>query len=1021
MENKSEFWLGLEHYEGDPEFNKLAENEFLTSPLKSEDGQDGLARREFLKLMGASLTMASVSCTRPVQRIIPYAQAPKEITPGEAAYYASTWVDGSEGYGVLVKTLEGRPIKVEGNPLHPMNKGKLPVRAHAEVLHLYDPDRLRAPKRNLSNKERTNYESIDTTFDAADAKIVAQLAKGGVAVLTPSLPSPSLRAILSDFFKVYPGAHTEWDSFSAEDVREAQKRSYGHEVLPRYRFDKAQMIVSVDADFLGTYLSPVEAMVHWAKTREPGSKMARLVVFEGLLSLTGMNADDRIRIKPSQQLDVVMGLLHAVGQVSGHSVAAAAAFADVPARLGIDAKLFTQTAQELWKNRGQSLVIAGGLTAQTEQSVQLQLAVNLLNSLLENDGKTIDYENSPYQTYSGSYASLQNLMSEMKAGKVNTLIIHGVNPMYTLPNAAEFLEATRKVEVVIYTGNTEDETARLSQYILPAGSSFETWGDWELQKGLFSIQQPTLRPLYATRSLGESLHAWTTASPKVPATVKSAETWFDYVKAVWKTEIHAKAKGAPAFEEFWNQVLQNGVVDTVASKRDSYSSVRTASAALGPFKATASAGNYELVIYPTIHMGDGRMANVPWLQELPDPVTKIVWDNYVSVSPATAQKQKLSEGDIVTLKVGSKSVDVPAHIQPGLHDGVIGLSVGYGRVGAGKVAKGIGTNAFALASATANGAVVFAGLESSFVKTGESYKLACPQGHHQLEGRPIVGYTTNENYQKNPHSGVENPHVFSIWPEHKYNKHKWAMSVDLNVCTGCSACVIACQSENNVPVVGKTYVMQGREMHWIRIDRYYVGTPENPDTVMQPMMCQHCENAPCETVCPVLATVHNEEGLNDMVYNRCVGTRYCSNNCPYKVRRFNWFNYSKLEGMRREPLNMALNPDVTVRSRGVMEKCTMCVSRIRKGTTIAKVAGVDLKDGDIKTACEQTCPTSAIVFGDLNDPESRVAKLFTKSERIYGVLAELNTKPRVRYHSKIRNADRVIVERPELPSEGKSI
>jgi MoCo/4Fe-4S cofactor protein with predicted Tat translocation signal len=1007
----SPFWTDLDQYNQDPEFMAKAESEFMSSPLKEGDAEDGVARRDFLKLMGASIAMATAGCVRPVQHIIPYAQAPKEVTPGEINLYASTWFDGSQGYGLLVRTLEGRPIKLEGNPEHPMNKGALPARAHAEVLSLYDPDRLRGPRRNLQNKARTNFEVVDAKWEEIDTAVLAQLAKGKVAILSASLPSPSSQALIADFFKAFSGQHVSYDVLSKSDVREAARRCYGKDSLPRYRFEKAKMVVSIDGDFLGTYVSPVEFTKAFTKARRPGADMARLVSFESLLSLTGMNADDRFRIRPSEQLDVVLGLIYEVGQLSGHSLPGKdflKSYSSVSQKLGLDEKIWKQIASELWRNRGQGIVIAGGLPTQTEEGVELQIAVNTLNSILENDGKTIDYDNSPYASYSGSTADLHRLITDMSSGKVSTLIIHGFNPVYTLPRSSGFREAASKVPMILYTGNTTDETSRIAHYIIPGGSSLENWGDFELQRGLFSIQQPTIRPMYQTRSFEESLHAWASKAGSVPARVKAAVSWFDYVRANWKSEVFPHASGGKSFDDFWVSVLQDGVVDTAAGKRDSNSGSRNvAGDALKARSKVARMDGYELVIYEKVHMGDGRFANVAWMQELPDPVTKIVWDNYLSISPAAAKKEGLKEGQIVQLKVLESTIEVPVHIQPGQHDSTLGLAVGYGQMGTGKIASGLGHNAYALAAYN-NGRTVFSGLAASIQKTAEKYDLVSTQSHHQLHGRHIVAETRKAEFLKDPSSGIEKSKVFSIWPEHKYTQHKWAMSIDMSSCTGCSACVIACQSENNVPVVGKRYVMEGREMHWIRIDRYYRGEPENPDVVFQPMLCQHCENAPCETVCPVLATVHNDEGLNDMIYNRCVGTRYCSNNCPYKVRRFNWFNYSKREGFRRDPLFMALNPDVTVRSRGVMEKCSFCVQRIRKGTNEARDLKQKLRDGAIKTACEETCPADAITFGDLNDPESRVAKLFA-NERGYGVLEDLNTRPRIRYLSRVRNTDRPLL------------
>jgi molybdopterin-containing oxidoreductase family iron-sulfur binding subunit len=664
-------------------------------------------------------------------------------------------------------------------------------------------------------------------------------------------------------------------------------------------------------------------------------------------------------------------------------------------------ELFTKIAQQLWANKGASLVIAGGLQTQTETGVELQMAVNVLNSLLGSSGATIEH-GAEMETRQGSSADLASLIADMAAGKVKSLVIHGFNPGYVLPADSGFKEALAKVELVVYTGNHNDETGKLANYVLPAGSTLEAWGDYELKSGVVSIQQPTIRPLHDSRSFEESLLAWAKAG-KASGRAASAKDWYEYVVATWKSDIFPRASEGrgKSFETFWNTVLQQGVVTTGAG-----GGARSLSGSLS-LPARKAREGYELVLYPTVQLADGRYANVAWMQELPDPVTKIVWDNHLSIAPKTAEKEGLKEGDVVEVKVGDKKIKAPIHIQPGQHEQVLAIAVGYGRTAAGKVARGVGIDATPLASFN-GGRPIYSGLAATMTKTGERYTLVSTQVHHVLdastEKRQLAVETTNEAFQKDAGSGIHRHQVFSIWPSHQYTKHRWAMSVDLNVCTGCSACVVACQSENNIPVVGKKYVMEGREMHWIRIDRYYKGGADQPEAAFQPMLCQHCETAPCETVCPVLATVHNDEGLNDMIYNRCVGTRYCSNNCPYKVRRFNWFNYSK----REAPMHMALNPDVTVRTRGVMEKCSFCVHRIRHATKTGSEAreGGKLKDGSLKTACQETCPTNAIVFGDLNDKESAVAKLF-EQKRTYALLEDLNTQPRVRYMSRVRNADRV--------------
>lgn len=1016
---KREYWMSLEHFNGDAAFAEKAETEFQSSPLREGDAEDGFARREFLKLMGASVALATTACIRrPVQKIIPYAQAPKEITPGVPNFYASTWYDGIEGYGTLVKTFEGRPIKIEGNPSHPMNLGGLTARPHAEVLSLYDPDRLAGPVRNLPNKTRTNKETISTKWEEADAAVLTELEKGDVAILSSTLPSPSTRAMIADFTKSFGSVRwVQYDTLAADDILEASRLSYGKAVVPRYRFDKAKIIVSIGADFLGTHLSPAEFMKQWARVRKPGANMARLVMFESMMSITGMNADDRIRIKPSEYLSVVY-LLIAKLQKKGMSIpASAAAIAKLgeeqASKLNAKESMIDALATELWENKGRGLVVAGGLTTQTADALQLQIAVNFLNSALGNDGVTVDHDAAAFETRKGSAKELSALISDLSAGKVKTLIVHNLNPAYALPEDAEFAASLSKVPFVIYTGNRNDETGKYANLVLPSGSTLESWGDYELQSGLFSIQQPTIRPLHDSRSFEESLFAWSQKSKSPAARVKSAKDWYEYVVQTWKSEIYPRsidAKGK-SFDEFWMTVLQKGIAET-HDRRDRTSAPRSFNAAALGAVNKKSSSEFELVIYSTAHIADGRYANVAWLQELPDPVTKVVWDNFASVSIATARRTGLKDGDMIDLQAGAKTLTVPVHVQPGMADDVFALAIGYGRSNPGKVAKEIGADAYKLASFN-SGAPIYAGIAVKFTKAAGHYKLASTQTHHiigdDIKERQIVVETTNEAFQKKPSSGIHNHKVFSIWPSHQYNKHKWAMSIDLNVCTGCSACVMACQSENNIPVVGKKYVMQGREMHWIRIDRYYKGQPENPDVALMPLTCQQCETAPCETVCPVAATTHSEEGLNDMAYNRCVGTRYCSNNCPYKVRRFNWFNYSK----REEPLHMALNPDVTVRVRGVMEKCTFCVHRIRAsvGSAKANKEPGQLVDGSLQTACQQTCPTNAITFGDLNDKASAVAKLFGEA-RSYALLEDLNTQPRVRYMSRIRNADR-----PELAHE----
>lgn len=1008
------YWLSLEQWGGDPEFQEKAEREFITSPLKSEDGEDGVARREFLKLMGASLALSTAGCLRrPVQKIVPYAKQPEEITLGKANYYTSSWSDGLEVFPLLVKSLEGRPIKVEGLAEHPLSKGGLSARAQAHLLMAYDPDRAQAPLRLIQREGRTNFESIGTTWEKLDEVVAAQLKKGQVALLTGVLNSPSTRQLVADFAGAFGAQHVVWDPLAGEDVVKGQELSYGQGVLPQFRFDKAKVIVSLDADFLGSWLTPTVFAAQFAEGRRQVEGMNRLVSFDSVYTLTSANSDERYSIKPSEQLAVVYGLLFEVLKSQAFSGSRFANDEKLKSALatyqgsGLASRLgeaIKKVASDLVAHRGAGLVVAGGLQTATADALSLQVAVNLLNSVLENDGKTILYAQAQRGAKS-SRADLEKLLGQMKAGEIKTLIVHGTNPAYYL--GEKFTQALAQVEMVLSTSDRLDETSRLANYLVPDNHPLESWSDQEMYDGLVSIQQPTIRPIHDTRSFQFSLINWAYLAERGPARLTEPESFYDYLREYWKAAYFAKS-GEASFDVFWSSVLEKGFVGKALSDQAGGLNVRTPSvqALYGAVINESAAAAYELALYATSHQSKGDMANVSWLQELPDPVTKVVWDNFVMVSPSLASQLKLKMGQVLKLKLASgQSLSAPVLVQPGLHSQVLAISVGYGRAFAGKLGSGVGVNAYPLMGLSKDQLQLASGLAVEIEVTGEMQSLACTQDHHSMEGRPIVNETTLGAWQKNKESGIHRHKVFSIWPHHKYDGHKWAMAIDLNTCTGCSACVVACQSENNIPVVGKKYVLQGREMHWIRIDRYYGGDPANPDAVFQPMMCQHCDNAPCETVCPVLATVHSSEGLNEMVYNRCVGTRYCSNNCPYKVRRFNWFNYAKLI---EKPMHLALNPEVGVRVRGVMEKCSFCVQRIKAAKDVAKSEARGLKGDEVKTACQQSCPTQAIVFGDVNDPESRVAKIFKSEPRAYTLLEEFNAAPAVRYLTKVRNTDRVL-------------
>lgn len=1006
IQRDTTYWRSFEELNDTPEFQQALTTEFMSSPLRegNEEGseKDGVARREFLKLMGASvaLTTAAGCIRRPVQKIVPYNKQPEEVTLAIPNYYTSTYFDGHEGFGLLVKSREGRPIHIEGNPEFPLNGSAVSVRAQSSLLGLYDPERLQKPYRNLINEKRTNKDTVGTSWEELDKKIVESLTKGGVAVLTGNISSPATKAVVGDFCSGFKADHYTWESLAQDEVAQGQKASYGQAVVPSYRYDLAKVIVSVDADFLGGWGAATQANRLFAQGRKNPAQMSRLISFHSVYSLTAANADIGYKIKPSEQLDVVMALIAEIYPDNS----AAQSFKGAYEKMGISAQGFKKVAQDLKANAGKSLVVTGGLQTRTADSQALQIAVNYLNNLLGNEGKTVQAQ-AGNQNLTASYDSMIDLIAKMNSGAVKTLIIYRSNPAYSLAKSFGFIEALAKVPTVVYIGDKMDETASVSHFVATDNHALETWNDAEFAEGVYAIHQPLIRTMYDTRSFQLSLMTWGFMAKVGPSRLQDYETYFDYLRAFWKSDMMAKVGKGQDFNEFWNHLLQKGYIGEVKS-----GSARGFNAgALGQIKKKTTAADLELALYATSHVGDGTLGNIAWIHELPDPVTKIVWDNYASVSIKTAEKLGCKQGQLIDVKVGDVVVNLPLHIQPGMRDGVVAVAVGYGRTRAGKVGNGIGRNAFAFAQANKDG-VVFSGQAVEIKKNGGKYDLVTTQGHDSMEGRQIVVTATNKDFEKAKDANIHRHHTWSIWSGHQYNGHKWGMAVDLNTCTGCSNCMVACRSENNIHVVGKKYILQGREMDWIRIDRYYTGDVENAQAVFQPVMCQHCDNAPCEVVCPATATVHSSEGLNEMVYNRCIGTRYCSNNCPYKVRRFNWFNYAKLI---EKPMTMALNPEVTVRARGVMEKCTFCVQRIKVAKNKAKTDGRALKDGDIKVACEAACPTQAITFGDLNDENSRVAKIFKGEERSYALLEEWYAQPSVRYMSKIRNNDEVTAKKEE--------
>ncbi len=1018
-------WIGVEElsesYWKDSGVQEKRAQEFFEKPvetLANIEKSEGfaIARRDFLTIMGASMALGTVACVRrPVHKIIPYVVKPEEITPGVANFYATT--NPHTGTGMLVRVREGRPVKLEGNELHPLSKGKLMAAEQAELLGLYDPERLKGPV----SRVRGAGSAAKLDWSKFDASVVERLktvaaAGGAVRVLASEIRSESTRKLVGEFLRTFSnGELVEFDPLALDEVASGQALSYGTSVVPAYRFEKAEFILSLGADFLGTWPNSAENARAWASKRklnQQEKELSKMVAFESTLSVTGANADERYPVRPGDELKVALaiaGVLASKGAAvpaEARSVLAGYKPDAVAAEVGMKdggAKI-VEVAEQLLKHRGRGVVVAGGISSKTEGAVALQVAVNLINSALGNEGVTVD--GGSVVPSRSSFAGLQKLILEMREGKVGALVIWGANPAYHLTSAAGFKDAVEKVDTVITVADRETETALLGDFIAAENHWLESWGDAHPRKNLYSLQQPVLHPLHDTRSFQDSLLAWMRGvSGKAPA-----ESWHDYLKSAW-SELGSKefGVGAGGFEKFWEESLRDGVVDTTKGRGPGLSarSFRAASCSVFPKFQAAETDGYVLALYSKMGLGDGRQANNAWLQELPDPISTVTWDNYVNVGPATAAKLGLKQNDVVEIVADGVPFELPVNVQPGMHAQVVSVAVGYGRRAVGKVGDGTGVDVFPVVK-VAGSMLAFSGQSARIRKTGRSYKLAQTQWHSSSENRPIINDVTLAEYRKDASAANHtDPHlrlkeVPTMWPMHDYSKgYQWGMTIDLNSCTGCGACVIACQAENNIPVVGRDNVRVSREMHWMRIDRYYSGSPEQPSVVFQPMLCQHCENAPCETVCPVLATVHSEDGLNQQVYNRCVGTRYCANNCPYKVRRFNFFDHWKsYEGT----LNMVWNPEVTVRSRGIMEKCTFCVQRIRDSRDKSVLEGRHIRDGELKTACQQTCPTDAIAFGNINDQYSEVSKL-RKQPRAFKVLEVLNTQPRISYMTKVRNVE----------------
>jgi Fe-S-cluster-containing dehydrogenase component len=949
------------------------------------------SRRDFLTRIGFTLAASALaSCSRaPVQKAIPFLNKPEEVTPGVASWYATTCGGCSASCALLVKTRDGRPIKIEGNAESQLFGGGTCAAGQATVLSLYDPDRLRGPR----------WRGGATTWPAVDREISERLAAAAgrrVVLLSGTVTSPSMRSLIADWSARRGFSHIVYDAVSFSGLREATRSCFGVDGIPHFRFDRADTIVGIEADFLGTWLSPVEFTRQYAARRKRALDGGSLqhAQFEAGVSLTGCNADRRVLMSPSAHGATALALLR--------QVAARAGIVDRALDLdaAVDHAAIAAAADAVWRARGRSIVVSGSNDAST------QAIVLAINALLGNLGTTVDVD-APSLQKQGDDAAMARLVDDMQRGEVHALLVDGVNPAYDYPDAAGFARGMESVALTVSFADRVDETASHCDAVCPNHHFLEAWNDAEPVAGSFSLAQPTIAPLFDTRATGDSLLAW----------LGGKTDFYSYVREVWRRDLFPKQDRFESFDAFWDHALHDGVFEvpapavsrgpTIGHERLTAAWRAGAAVVAAEYRRAAAArrpDRFELHLYETVALGDGRHANNPWLQELPDPVTKVTWGHHATLAASAAARLGVVSGDVVRLSLDDRAIELPVLVQAGQARDTVSIALGYGRAHAGRVGNSIGGNAFPFVAAGSGGRR-YARMDVEIRKTGRQQTLAATQTHHSVEGRPIVRTTTLEALLAD--EPIPEKPAPSLWPEREGSEHHWAMVVDLNACTGCSACVTACQAENNVPVVGPDEVARGREMHWIRVDRYYAGDDADLKTSMQPMMCQHCQNAPCETVCPVLATVHSSDGINQQIYNRCVGTRYCENNCPYKVRRFNWFQYAgneRFDYTLTDPLErMVLNPDVAVRSRGVMEKCSLCVQRIQAGKVSAKRDGRPLADGAIQTACAQACPANAIVFGDLNNPESEVAKL-RRGRRHYTVLEELGTRPNVGYLMRVTNA-----------------
>jgi len=990
MKHGKEYWLSLRDKADTAEYRELIEREF---PEGTVELASSMNRRTFMTLMGASVALAGLtSCRRPEEQIVPYVSRPEEVTPGNIQRYATSMPLGTDNATLLVDSREGRPVKVSGNCGNAATGSASSVWANASVLTLFDPDRSR---QTLAGGAETMLASFLSAWTPLQATYAANGGEG-LALLCRPFASPTLQRLLDAFKTVYPAATVAChDAVSDENILEGSRIAFGRPLRPRYDFAKADVVVALDADLFGTEYDALASARAFAARRQvlaTGDSTNRLYVVEPTLTQTASLADHRLRL-PATQVPVFLAALTQELAARGLTVPAALT-GSLPRPDSMNAAWIDAVADDLLATRGKAILAAG-----RGQQPAVHAVIAQLNAALGNAGSTVQYAEHAFAMES-SVQDLAGLTTSMKDGKVETLVILDGNPVFNAPADLAFRSAMENVKTSVHSGLFVDETATASTWHIPQRHYLEAWGDVSSLHGHLGVIQPLIEPLYADGlSDIEFLQLLIDGSQ---------QKGLDLVRATWSALLPVLTDTA------WRGILHDGMYPRTLDLEQPAINIDAVSASLTKetFSPAAPSLNSLDVVFrisPAVH--DGRYANNGWLQEFPDPITKLTWDNAALLSAHTAKALGVKDGDLVRVTLDGHETPMPVWILPGQADYTVTLTLGYGRRHAGRVGNGVGFNSYRLRTSSALYTAGGVTIGAPFAE----HAMACVQDHHGLDVEnmaregvrerlpQVYREATLDEYRKHPEfvdEAVEMLPLKNMWDDHDYSEgHQWGMNIDLNACIGCGACTVSCQSENNIPIVGKEQVLNGREMSWIRIDRYFKGDEDDPDMRVMPVACHHCEMAPCEQVCPVAATSHDEEGLNVMTYNRCIGTRYCSNNCPYKVRRFNFYNYTS---DLPEMVHMAQNPDVSVRFRGVMEKCTYCTQRITRGKIDAKREGREIKDGDIRTACEEACPTQAIVFGDINDPESRVSQM-KRNERDYALLGEFNLRPRTTFLARLRN------------------